>query len=160
MLIYIKIYLISTFRLVFICQGHRILSLASKTSTSWIWWAKRISVLHGDIPILEFFLIKFKKKLLNNKSLKFSMEVLVWVSRHARYKIWVTANSISLNFELKKCIRFIVMPFSLPRISSSAVFLVRYNHFSFVQNGNYSNTLLVYMHILSKFRIFIVRKMC
>ena len=68
------------------------------------------------------FLIKFKKKLLNNKSLKFSMEVLVWVLRHARYKIWVTANSISLNFELKKCIRFIVMPFSLPRISSSAVF--------------------------------------
>ena len=55
--------------------------------------------------------------------MKFSMEVLVWVLRHARYKIWVTANSISLNFELKKCIRFIVMPFSLPRISSSAVFL-------------------------------------
>ena len=69
------------------------------------------------------FLIKFKKKLLNNKSLKFSMEVLVWVLRHAHYKIWVTANSISLNFELKKCIRFIVMPFSLPRISSSAVFM-------------------------------------
>ena len=50
----------------------------------------------------------------------------------------------------KKCIRFIVMPFSLPCISSSSISRVLYNRFSFVLNETHCNILLIYMHKLLK----------